>query len=143
MKVIRNKATALAALTGAVACLGLLPFWYLGRTGAAQFRNVQELRGWARTHGLHCRSDRQDGTVTNALAVSTRPLDWEELVHLHKAPAEPGPQWSGIVWVLNRSANLDDMPAPPWAGPCRDWGGVVATGDPRLLDRIEREGPRH
>jgi hypothetical protein len=131
----------LVACAGALALL-LLPFTCFSPHALPQFRDVVELRTWAEGHGLHCRSDRKDGKVGGGLAVSTRPLKWEEVVPLTKGRQVLGPAWSQIVWAVNRTPGLASMPAPPWDGECRIWGDVVATGDPALLDLIERSQGR-
>jgi hypothetical protein len=122
----------------AVALLLVLALAWWGRQHAPAFRDVVELQARAEGQGLYCQSDRQDGRVTTALAISTRPLTWEELTRLCPGVLAPRAAGSGVAWAVNRTADLDGMPAPPWDGECRIWGGVLVTGDPELLDRIER-----
>jgi hypothetical protein len=137
MKGGRLRGAWLVGLAGAATLLLVL---LLGRPlprGVPRFRDVRELQGWAEGHGLYCRSDREDGRVVGGLAISTRPLAWGEMVALCKRDRQCGTRWVGVVWALDRSPGLDEMPAPPWDGECRLWGGVLVTGDPALLDRIE------
>jgi hypothetical protein len=105
---------------------------------APSFRDVGELQAWASGHGLHSGSDRRDGKVASGVALSPRPLSWQDVGRLHKGA---GRGWTGIVWAVNLTAGLRDTPQPPWDGECRVWGGVVVTGDPCLLDRIEQGMP--
>jgi hypothetical protein len=129
---------ALAGLT-LLPLLWLAQAWLTPRTGP-RFRNVRELKTWAEGHGLYCRSDWEDGRVTGGLAVSTRPLTWERAAGLCRAAAGQGAEWEGVIWAMNRGSALTALPAPPWHGECRAWGGILVTGDLRLLDHIEREG---
>jgi hypothetical protein len=128
----------------AMAPLIVLPILLLGyeklrsRPGP-QFHNVQQLKAWAESREFYCRSDWEDGRVTSSLAVSIRPLTWEQVGRLCVGRHRQGPQWEGIIWAIDRQTNLDVAPVPPWDGECRDWGGIQVTGDPRLLDRIEHE----
>jgi hypothetical protein len=139
MSVPRPRLRSLLVLV-ALAVLPLL--WlaqaWLGPPQGPRFRDVRELQAWAEGRGLHCRSDWQDGRVTAELALSTRPLTWEQVGRLCRAAPGQGPDWEGVIWAVNRSAALEDLPVPPWDGECRVWGGVLVTGDRRLLDRIER-----
>ena len=132
--------TCLAAgfACAAVASLILAPAWLAAHT-SPRFRNVRELKTWAEARGLHCRSDAKDGRVVRSLAVSTRPLSWGAVNRLGvlRLPGREG-GLAGIVWAVNRGTALDRLEAAPWDGECRAWGGVLVTGDPDLLDRIER-----
>jgi hypothetical protein len=130
--------TALAG-AAAAALLTLAQVWP-ARPAGPRFRDVRELRAWAAGRGLYCRSDWEDGRVTAALAVSTRPLTWGEVGRLCPA-AGARLAGKGVLWAVNRSPGLDGMPAPPWDGECRAWGGILVTGDPDFLDVIERGGP--
>ena len=83
MGVPRRRLWFLVVLVG----LAVLPLLWLARAwlGPRQgphFGNVQELKAWAEGRGLHCRSDWQDGRVTSGLAISTRPLTWEQVGRL-------------------------------------------------------------
>jgi hypothetical protein len=100
-----------------------------------RFRDVLHLRAWAEDHGFQCQSDRCDGQVANGVAVSTRRLTWEEVGGLDRCVR--GPAWDGIAWAINISPTVQTL---PWYGECRVWGGVIVTGDPRLLDYIQRGG---
>jgi hypothetical protein len=72
--------------------------------------------------------------------VSTRPLTWQEVAHLCRLPGrERG--WDGLVWAINRDPTGFPVVQTPWEGECRIWGGILVTGDPRLLDWIEAAGP--
>jgi hypothetical protein len=122
---------------GVLAILLLIHAWAGPRPGP-RFRDVRDLKGWAERHGLYCRSDWQDGRVTAGLAVSTSPLTWERVSCLPRGDVKAAP-WQGVVWAINRTPALDGMPAPPLDGECRVWGGILVTGDPRLLDHIEGE----
>src|SRR5215469_5581564 len=80
-----------------LAGLTLLPFlWvalaWLGPRPSPQFRSVRDLKAWAERRGLYCCSDRKDGRVTAGLALSTRPLSWEQVSGI---PKEPGAHWDG------------------------------------------------
>jgi hypothetical protein len=114
---------------------------WLGPRPGPRFRDVRELAAWAEGRGLHCRSDWQDGRVTGGLAVSTRPLTWDQVGRLCRAAPGQGADWEGVVWALNRGSGLNALPGPPWDGECRVWGGILVTGDRHLLDRLEGEGP--
>jgi hypothetical protein len=81
---------ALAGL--AVLALLLLAQQWFGPRRGLRFSNVRQLEAWAEQRGLHCRSDRQDGGVTNALALSTRPLSWEAVVGLCRGAPGRGPE---------------------------------------------------
>jgi hypothetical protein len=123
--------------------LAVLPLLWLGQTwfGPRQgprFRDVRELAAWAADHGLHCCSDWRDGRVTTGLALSRHPLTWEQVGLLSRAIPGRGPEWEGIIWATNYSTALKGLTGPPWQGECRLWGDVLVTGDPVLLDRIER-----
>jgi hypothetical protein len=109
----------------------------LGPSPAPDFSDVRALQAWAEAHGLYCRSDWQDGRVTAAVAVSTRPLTWEEVGRLCPGDRERGSRWQGVVWAVTRSPAVDATPGTPWGGECRAWGGILVTGDPALLDDIE------
>jgi hypothetical protein len=127
--------------------LSVLPLLWLGQAwfGPRQglrFRNVRELAAWAEGHGLHCRSDAQDARVTNGLALSRRPLSWEQVGALRKAGQGQRPEWKGVIWAMNFSPALKALSEPPWDGECRVWGDVLVTGDPVLLDAVEQEGDR-
>jgi hypothetical protein len=137
MKTVMHRRWLPVAGATAALLLALAVAWW-GRRHAPAFRDVGELQARAECQGLYCRSDRQDGRVTTALAISTRPLTWEELGWLCPGVLAPRAAGSGVAWAVNRSADLDGMPAPPWDGECRVWGGVLVTGDPELLDRLER-----
>jgi hypothetical protein len=113
------------------------PAWF-GSRQELQFRNVRDLATWAEARGLHCRSDTEDGRVTNGVAVSRRPLTLKQVARLYKASPERGPQWEGVIWASNYGSVLKAMLTPPWEGECRVWGGVLVTGDPALLDALER-----
>ena len=119
--------------------LWLAPAW-LGPRQGLRFSNVRELKTWAEGRGLYCQSDRRDGRVTAGLALATQPLTWEQVGGLCRGTAGQGAAWEGIIWAINRPAGLEGTPAPPWNGECRLWGGVLVTGDRRLLDRLEEEG---
>jgi hypothetical protein len=106
----------------------------LGPRQGPCFRNVQELKTWAEERGLYCQSDRRDGKVAAKLALSTRPLTWQQVGGLLK---QPGAHWDGVIWAINRTTGTDAAPVPPWNGECRVWGGILVTGDRHLLDRIE------
>ena len=118
----------------------LLAKAWLGRRQGPRFANVWELKAWAETHGLYCRSDAKDGRVSRGLAVSTRALTWEEVASLGLV-RRPGHEagLAGILWAVNRSSEVDSLRGPPWYGECRAWGGVLVTGDPDFLDRIEAD----
>jgi hypothetical protein len=118
----------------------LIGYEKLGSRHGPHFNNVQELKAWAESQGFYCRSDREDGRVTAGLAVSIYPLTWEQVGRLCVGHRRQEPQWDGIIWAINRQTNLDVAPIPPWDGECREWGGVLATGDRRFLDRIELPG---
>ena len=139
MKAVRPKGVWLLGMVCSLALLVLVPLSRLTPRGDAAFRNVAELQAWAEGHGLYCRTDREDGRMGGGLALATRPLGWVEVMMLPKGEPTLRPIWRGVVWAMNRSTGLDGMPAPPWEGECRVWGGVIATGDPALLDRIEKE----
>jgi hypothetical protein len=129
----------------ALAGLALLPVLWLAQTWltprqAPQFRNVQELKAWAESRGLYWQSDWEDGRVTGGLALSTRPLTWEQVGGLCRTAPGEGAEWKEIVWAMNRPSGLDGTTAAPWDGECRVWGGILVTGDRRLLDRLESEG---
>jgi hypothetical protein len=94
---------------------------------------------WAERRDFYCRSDWEDGRVTATLALSIHPLTWEQVERLCVAGHKQGPQWEGIIWATNRQTNPDVTPVSPWDGEYRDWGGILVTGDRRLLDLIERE----
>jgi hypothetical protein len=134
---LRWRAVALAGL--AVWPLLVLAQAWLGPRQGLRFRDVRELQAWAEGRGLHCRSDREDGRVTTGLAVSTRPLTWERAGRLCQGAPGQGPGWEGVIWAINRPANLNALAGAPWDAESRVWGEVLATGDRRLLDRIEGE----
>jgi hypothetical protein len=124
-----------------LAGLTLLPFlWvalaWVGPQPSPQFRSVRDLQAWAERRGLYCCSDRKDGRVTAGLALSTRPLSWEQVSGIAK---EPGAHWDGVVWAVDVTPQVEGMSEPPWQGECRRWGRILVTGDCRLLDRIESE----
>ena len=122
--------------------LGFLTLPHLGPPEPPAFASVQELADWARARGLHCRSDLRSGEVGPAVAVSTRPLTWQDANTLRKGTGPGGselPAWAGVLWAARLSPNLADMPGPPWDRPCRVWGNLLVTGDQDLLDRIEQE----
>ena len=110
--------------------------------GPPRFHNVRELKAWAEARGLYCRSDAKDGRVSHGLAVSTRPLTWEEVASLGLL-RRPGHEagLAGILWAINRGREVDSLRGPPWYGECRAWGCILVTGDVKLLDRVEAEGP--
>jgi len=95
------------------------------------FNNVQELVAWAKDHGLHYRSDWQDGRVTSGITLSTRQITWEQICLLCRAAPGQRPNWKGVIWAIDRGT----LTTPPWE--CRVWGKILVTGDPALLDRIE------
>jgi hypothetical protein len=101
----------------------LLARVWLGPRQGPRFSNVRELQAWAEGRGLHCRSDAEDGSVTGGVAVSTRPLTWEHVGRLCRAAPGKGPRWEGVIWAMNRARGVDTLPAPPWDGECRVWGG--------------------
>jgi hypothetical protein len=136
VKIIHLKASV-ASLAGVLACLALLGIIGPASPMGPRFRNLREAAAWATGHGLFCQADRADGQVCAGLALAGRPLDWQVVNRLRKSP---GPQWQGVVWVTPLGPNLANMPSPPWDGECRVWGRVLATGDPALLDWIERGG---
>src|SRR5262249_14284532 len=103
-----------------------------------RFRDVRELKAWAEGRGLHGRSDWQDGRVTGGLALSPRPLTWEQVGRLCRAAPGRGPAWEGGLWAGARSAAVGAVAGPPWHGACRVWGDVLVSGAPALLDRVER-----
>jgi hypothetical protein len=115
----------------------LIGYEKLGSRHGPHFNSVQELKAWAGSRELYCRSDWEDGRVSAGLAVSIHPLTWEQVGRL--CVGRQGPQWEGIIWAIDRQTNSDVAPVPPWDGECRDWGGILVTGDRRLLDRIEHE----
>jgi hypothetical protein len=129
------------ALAGAAAAalLALAAAWP-GQRSALRFRDVRELRAWAERRGLHCRSDWQDGRVTATLALSAHPLSWEDVSRLCPGARGGGAGREETVWAVNCSPGLEELPVPPWNGECRAWGDVLVTGDPELLDRLERGG---
>ena len=137
-KKVRTWSATAGACAGLV-CLLVAPAW-LAPGRAPCFRDVQELRAWAEARGLHCQSDRQDGRIFNGMAVSTRPLTWLDAGGWARLQLS-GHEGAGLVWAINRGPNLDRLSGPPWYGECRAWGGILVTGDPRLLDRLEAEGP--
>jgi hypothetical protein len=122
----------------AVPPLLLLSRAWLGPRQGLRFSDIRELKAWAEGRGLHCRSDWQDGRVTGGLALSTRPLTWEQVGRLCRAAPGQGPDWEGVIWAIDRSSALGALAGPPWNGECRVWGGVLVSGDSALLDRIER-----
>jgi hypothetical protein len=72
------------------------------------------------------------------MAVSSRPLTWEDVGSL---PPKAGPvtgRWKGIIWAARRCPQDGGLPAGQWAAP-RVWGELHVMGDPALLDRIECE----
>jgi hypothetical protein len=111
----------------------------LGPRQGPCFRNVEELKTWAEERGLYCQSDRRDGKVAAGLALSTRPLTWQQVGGLCRTTGGEGAAWEGIIWAINRTTGGDAAPVPPWNGECRVWGGILVTGDRHLLDRIEDE----
>ena len=139
MGVPRRRLWYLVVLVGLAGLpLLLLARAWLGPRQGLQFGNVQELKAWADSRGLHCRSDWEDGRVTGGLALSTRPLTYEQVGRLCRAAPGQRADWEGVIWAMNHSSALESMPAAPWDGECRVWGRVLVTGDPALLDRIER-----
>jgi hypothetical protein len=108
--------------------------WFGPRRPPA-FCDVRELQAWAGRRGLHCRSDSKDGKVTRSLAVSIRPLTWEEAACAVRYRRGNLP---GVLWAINWSPSLK---LPPGGAACRVWGQVLVTGDPHLLDRLERDDP--
>jgi hypothetical protein len=129
----------------ALAGLAVVPLWLLGQAWLGpreglRFRNVRELKAWAEGRGLHCRSDWEDGRVTSGLAVSTRPLTWEQVGRLCLATPGQGAGWEGVIWAVNWPCGPDPTRQPPWDGESRVWGKVLVTGDRGLLDRLEGEG---
>jgi hypothetical protein len=132
-------------------------WWYVGLAGLAllplllmvqarrdrrqgpQFSDVQELKTWAEGRGLYCRSDWEDGRVTDGLAVSTHPLTWEQVGRLCRSRPGKGADWDGVLWAMAPPSDRDATPVLPWAGECRVWGKIFVTGDPALLDRLESE----
>jgi hypothetical protein len=140
MRILKPRLWWYVALAG-VALLPLLlltPARRSPRQGL-QFRNVKELKAWAEGRGLYCRSDWEDGRVTDGLAISTRPLSWEQVGRLCRSAPGNGAAWEGILWAMAPPADRDGVPVPPWAGECRAWGGILVTGDRALLDRLEAE----
>jgi hypothetical protein len=112
---------------------------FVGRPGPA-FEDLAGLRAWAEARGLHCGSDRADGVIDTGrgMTVSTRPLTWLEVGALPSKAAPVTGRWRGIIWVECRRGRHPSQPGCTW-GACRCWGALHATGDPELLDRIERE----
>jgi hypothetical protein len=128
-----------AVTLAGLSVLQLLALAWFGPRRGLQFRDVQELKTWADVRGLHCRSDWKDGRVTDGLAVSVRPLTWEQVMRLFpKGAPGKGPNWEGVIWAINCSADLEALAEPPY-GECRVWGGILVSGDRRLLDRLESE----
>jgi hypothetical protein len=135
MNVVRSRRVVLGA---ALLLVAATVASFVSRPGPA-FRDLAGLRAWAEARGLHCRSDRADGVLDprRGMAVSTRPLTWREVGSLPKTEPAPG-RWRGVIWVECRSGHDPSQPGSTW-GACRRWGGLHATGDPALLDHIERE----
>jgi hypothetical protein len=113
---------------------------WLGPRPGPRFRDVRELKAWAEGRGLHCRSDWEDGRVTSGLAISTRPLTWDQVGRLCLAAPGRGAGWEGVIWAINWPSGPGPARQLPWDGESRVWGQVLVTGDRGLLDRLEREG---
>jgi hypothetical protein len=116
---------------------GLLAWGWLGLRQAPHFADIFELQSWARARGLYCQSDRRDGKILFGMALSRQALSWEDAGRLCKAP---GPGWEGVIWAAPVTPTLAREIAPPWSGECRVWGGVIATDEPRMFDRLDMEG---
>jgi hypothetical protein len=128
-----------------LAGLGVLPLLSLshmhqGPRQGPRFCNVQELKAWAEGRGLYCRSDWQDGRVTDGLAVATHPLTWEQVAIPCRGAPGQGAEWEGMIWATSLPADWDVTPVPLWGGEYRVWGGICVTGDRCLLDRLEGQG---
>jgi hypothetical protein len=122
-----------------VLALLLLAKVWLCRARGPHFRDVGELRTWAETRGLFCRSDRRNGKVTEGLALSSHRMSWEQVAVLCRGRPGKGPEWKEVIWAINLYSRFGVQTDPPWHGECRIWGAVIVTGDRGLLDRIERE----
>jgi hypothetical protein len=138
-------------------CLKPRLWWYVALAGLAllplllftqprhrprqglQFASTQELKAWAEGRGLYCRSDWEDGRVTDGLAISTRPLTWEQVGRLCRSAPGKGAEWQGVIWAMAPPGDRDAVPVLPWDGECRAWGEILVTGDRAFLDRLEGE----
>jgi hypothetical protein len=137
MKILKSRLWWPVALAGLILLLLLLARSKLSSPQGLKFSNVQELKVWAEGRGFHCQSDREDGRMTTALAVSTHPLTWEQVGHLCRSTPGERDEWKEVIWAINLPSDWEAAPVLPWAGECRLWGGILVTGDRHLLDRLE------
>jgi hypothetical protein len=140
MRILKPRLWWYVALAG----LSVLPLLLLAQARRSpqpdlQFRNVRELKAWAEGRGLYCRSDWEDGRVTDGLAISTHPLTWEQVGRLCRSMPGKGGDWEGVLWAMTPPSDREVIPVLPWAGECRVWGEILVTGDPALLDHLEGE----
>jgi hypothetical protein len=137
MRVLKPRLWGYATLAGLAVLLLLLALARQGAREGLRFRNVQELKVWAEGHGLYCRSDWEDGRVTDGVAIATHPLTWEQVGRLCRSMPGAGDEWDGVLWAMTLPGNRDVEPILPWGGDCRRWGEILVAGDPALLDRLE------
>jgi hypothetical protein len=139
MSILRPRSWLYVALVGLGGLLLLAQAGRGPRPGPC-FGNVQELKAWAEGCGLYYRSDWEDGRITDGLFVSTHPLEWERVGCLCRGAPGQSARWEGIIWATAPPGDWDTTPLSPWGADCHVWGGILVTGDRRLLDRIEAEG---
>jgi hypothetical protein len=95
-------------------------------------QSLAEVQAIAQKLGLHCRSDRADGTVGFRLLVSEEPLPLERANLLTFGSREESPNgranWLGVVAVYQTLVFDTDLAVP--------WGKVFLYGDPPLIEKL-------
>jgi hypothetical protein len=95
------------------------------RTGP---RTMNEVIGIVQELGLHCRSDKIDGTVGFRLVVSESPLTWQRANTFTMVPKNDT-DWNGLVTVLRDSWIMPDQRLEAW-------GDFFVYGDRSLIKRL-------
>ena len=102
-----------------------LPARLPARTGP---RTMKEVIGIVQRLGLHCSSDKQDGTIGWRLVVSESPLTWQRANAFTMVPKNDT-DWNGMVTVLRDSWIMPDQRLEAW-------GDFFVYGDPALIQRL-------
>lgn len=127
---------ALGALLLTLACCALL--WFRPYAPPPRVAGLDQVRDVARTHGLQLHSGGRNAAPLWAHHnyITRGPRTTEQLGGCRKDQCGLTPAWRGVVWVydLRSPAELDLRSIK---GHQRQWGTVLAVGDPELLDELE------
>jgi hypothetical protein len=91
-------------------------------------RTMKEVIGIVQKFGLHCRSDKEDGTVGSRLVVSESPLTYERANAFPMVPQKDS-DWNGTVAVLRGNLIMPDQRL-------QAWGDFFVYGDRSLIKRL-------